>query len=119
MQSGKILPVIRQFFGTAIEPKAGKKDSQSGYQNSQENNREPTEEEIFQALEILNAQEEIQSSGLSAVAEKVQGKVALMMRDSHGTVLRVLRAADVHRILSTGKVGGKGNQIGRILDRRI
>lgn len=119
MQSGKILPVFRQFFSSAVQPKGAQKDSHSGYQNSEQNHREPTEEEIFQALEVLNAQEEIQASGLKAVAERVQGKINLMMKDSHGATLRVLRAADIHRVLLLSKAGTGGSQIGRILDRRI
>lgn len=119
MQSGKILPVVRQFFSVA--PKAGNAhrdaDPQQGQQRSPE--RDATEEEAARAAELLSGSEEFKKSGLTARVVSHNGKAALTVCDRSGTQLRMIQNHEILRILISSIGEPKGPRQGRILDRRI
>jgi hypothetical protein len=117
MQSGKILPTVRQFF-SAPKPTGARRDpdSQAGQERSPE--REATEEEAQRAAELLADSDEFQKNGLSVRVEPFQGRSVLVVLDKAGSRLRTIKGAEIVRILLAMGTHGSPRQ-GRILDRRI
>lgn len=119
MQSGKIAPIFRHFFTEPLRSK-GATDSNSQQQQPQgEREREPTEEEALEALDLLTQQEEFQKNSLRAELRTIDGRRSILVTNSQGTQLKVIRGMDIVRMLETSRLGAKGTRLGRILDRRI
>ncbi len=120
MQSGKILPIIRQFFATPVSTKRST-DSDAGGKNPYEQpQREPTEEEALAALALLREEEEFLKSGLRAELTKEEGQLVILVSRSDGVQVRSIRGFEIVRLLQTSfPAGAKGKQLGRILDRRV
>ena len=120
MQSGKILPTFRQIFATALSTKSTDRDAQSNNQNSGgDQKREPSKDEVLEALEILNLQDEFIQNGLKAVAQFSESKHFIIVKDKKGASLRTLKGSEVIRVLELAKFDKKAARLGRILDRRI
>lgn len=120
MQSGKILPIFRQFFGTTLSTKSAERDSNSNNRNDGgEQKREPTKEEVLEALEILNMQDEFIQNGLCATAQFSENRHFIIVKDKNGSALRTLKGNEVIRVLELAKFDKKASRLGRILDRRI
>lgn len=120
MQSGKIAPIIRQFFTGAVSPK-GQSDSHSQQKQhpEKEPEREPTKEEALEAFDKLTQQEEFQKNHLRAELRLVEGRHQIAVLNASGAQLRLIRGIEIVRLLETGDSGRKGAHLGRILDRRI
>ena len=119
MQSGKIAPVIRQFFIQTQKAKNAE-DSLSQHKKDQdEPEREPTKEEALAALDFLSHQEEFEKNSLRAELRESDGYFSIIVKNSSGAQLKVLRGGDILRILDATPLGRKGRHLGRILDRRI
>lgn len=120
MQSGRIAPTFRQFFREALSATKNSTDSHSQQQQQQgEPEREPTPEEAQEALKVLAGQEEFQKSSLRAELQLVEGRQMIVVLDRLGHQLKGIRGQEILRILHNAKLGRKGPQLGRILDRRI
>lgn len=118
MQSGKVLPVIRQFFTPSIKSKSAT-DSQSQNSNQQQKEREPSEDEAKKAFEILLTQEEFKAQGLKVELQTIDGRLSIVVSDAKGNQLRVLRGSAIVSILQTSALGKDTHFRGRILDRRL
>jgi hypothetical protein len=117
MQPGKILPVFRQFFSTQKADSTSRdSNSQQGHQQPQDRNA--SEEEAHQAAEMLRKSDEFKKNGLIVRAELQDGKAVLLVTDSAGSLLRVIRSHEVFKILLAASLADSRRQ-GRILDRRI
>lgn len=119
MQSGKILPVVRQFFTSGLTTRSAT-DSQSQNKHPYEQpEREPTKEEAEAALKALQVQEEFVKNGLVAELKILEGKFVILVTDSKGTNLRTLKGREILRALDGMAFAKSGAYLGRILDRRI
>lgn len=120
MQSGKIAPIFRQFFSEATSTKSAT-DSHSQQQQKQkgEPEREPTQEEALEALDLLSQQEEFQKNSLRAELRLSEGRHTILICNALGAQLKVIRGAEIMRILDGSGLGRKGPHLGRILDRRV
>jgi hypothetical protein len=117
MQSGKILPVFRQFFSSTLKTGNSHRDanSQQGYQDPE---RDASEEEARKAAELLQESEEFRKNGLSVKFEWRNGRTALVVSDREGHVLRVVQSREIARLAFSLSPGAFA-RAGRILDRRI
>jgi hypothetical protein len=119
MQSGKIAPVIRLFFGNTRAAANTQKDSHSqqngGYQRPE---RDPTEDEVKTVLEALNNSEDFKKNTITARLASVQGKFFLEVVNAAGVVLKTIRGGDIFALLLQ-TVSPNASRQGRILDRRI
>ena len=117
MQSGRILPVFRQFFSTALRTGNSHRDSssQQGYQQPE---RDASEEEARKVMELLQELEEFQKNGLSVKFEWKNDRTALVVSDREGHVLRVVQSQEITRLVFSLSPGASA-RAGRILDRRI
>lgn len=118
MQSGRISPIFRQFFSTALTSK-GATDSNSQNQNQHQQDREPSDEEAKAAFEFLLSQEELKAQGLQVELQTVDGRHSIVVSDRSGTPLRTIKGMGIVRVLETRALGKTGHQLGRILDRRL
>lgn len=116
MQSGRILPVFRQFFSTATKAGQSHRDSDSQGQSSPE--RDASEEEARRAMELLSESEEFKKNQISVGLELQGGRPTLVVRDRAGLTLRVLQGPEILRLLQSMGSPQAPRQ-GRILDRRI
>ncbi len=119
MQSGKIAPIFRHFFGEPMSAKSATDSHSQQQQKQREPEREPTPEEALEALDLLSHQEEFQKNSLRAELRVLESRQSIIVSNSQGTQLRVIRGMDILRILETAKLGHKGARRGRILDRRV
>jgi len=118
MQSGKIVPIFRQFFTAALSPK--NPDSNSQQKQSQgEAEREPSREEALEALDALSQQEEFQKNELRAELKQIEGRWVISVITAMGGQLRLIRGSEIVRLLDKAALGKKGHSVGRILDRRV
>lgn len=119
MQSGRVLPIIRQFFTNPISTKSAT-DPHSGNQNKQgRQEREPKEDEAKEAFELLLEQEEFKLQGLNAELKFTDGRYSIVVTDKLGHTLRTIKGPGIIAILETSSLGKSGHFRGRILDRRI
>src|SRR3989338_3563364 len=120
MQSGRISPLIRNFFSPSITSKKNT-DSETGGRNQYEQpQRQPTREEAELALSMLSGQEEFQKQGLTAVLRMEDNILIIAVSNAKGIVLRSIRGPEIVRLLeASSSAGDKSLHIGRILDRRI
>ncbi|MGE3261484.1 MAG: hypothetical protein AB7K68_06875 [Bacteriovoracia bacterium] len=118
MQSGRVLPVIRQFFTTTLTAKSAT-DSHSQNQQKREQEREPTEEEAKAAFEFLLQQEEFKAKGLKVELQFLEGRQCIVVSDNAGVQLRVIKGSAILRVLESTILGKDGQMRGRILDRRL
>ncbi len=118
MQSGRVLPVIRQFFTTSLTAKSAT-DSNSQNQQQKQQEREPSEEEIRAAFELLLKQEEFKTQGLKVEMKSIDGRSCIVVSDSSGKELRVIKGPAVLAVLQTSVLGKDAHFRGRILDRRL
>ncbi len=119
MQSGRIMPVIRQFFSASTQQAKPSLDSNSGNGNQGGHpEREPTREEALAAMEVLSQQEEFHRQGLIAQLEIIENRFCINVVDGRGNKLRQIRGAEILRVLSTN-TPGLSRTLGHILDRRV
>ncbi len=117
MQSGKILPPLRQFF-TTLKTGNATRDSNSQQGQNREPEKEASAEEAELAAKALADSEEFQKNFLSTEVTQQQDKPVILVKSSSGAVVRVIKNSEIHVILqSLGSA--KGPRHGRILDRRI
>lgn len=119
MQSGKISPIFRQFFGQTQSAKSATDSNSQQRQEYKEPEREPTQEEALAALDLLTHQDEFEKNSLRAELRIIDGRHAIIVSNPSGGQLRVIRGMDIIRLLQASLLGNKGHTIGRILDRRI
>lgn len=121
MQSGKVLPIIRQFFsGPTAAPAKSATDSHSQqHQQQQSPDREPTDEELTAARELLANQEEFLRKGLKVEIRLVDGTKCIVILGADGQQIRAIPRREVLRLLDTRALGKNSHYLGRILDRRI
>lgn len=117
MQTGKISPIFRFFMGTKKLDNSNKdSSSQQNFHDSPQ--QEPTDEELLQAIEILNDSEEFKKNGLRCFAVTENEKRAISVKNSLGTQVRVIPGSEIYRTIATVHASER-NRHGRILDRRI
>ena len=120
MQSGKILGSFRTFLSTPVAPKGPQKDPQSKKdQDQQQSQKEPNEEEILEAVKVLNALDSFKLNELSAEASKVGEKTIILVKDKKGHILRTISGMEIFRIFTHPNLVHQGPQLGSILDRRV
>ncbi|HEY8278134.1 MAG TPA: hypothetical protein VIH99_00835 [Bdellovibrionota bacterium] len=119
MQSGRIAPVFRQILNNTLSAKSATDSSSQQKEQQQQAQREPTKDEAEEALGMLAQQEEFQKNALSAKLEEQDGRLVITVFNKNGAQLKVLRGAEILRILEISRLGHKGPYLGRILDRRI
>jgi hypothetical protein len=120
MQSGKILPGFKSFLANAVSSRPTDKDARSKQEQQDDRpKRQPSREEVLEALEQLTQQESFQKNNLRAEAITLEGLLVIAVKDASGNTLRTLRVEEILRILTES--GGKISRayLGRILDRRI
>lgn len=120
MQSGRIMPVIRQFFGSQVQGKRSL-DSHSNQNSNQQgqSEREPTREEAQAAMELLVGQEEFKKQNLVADLKTIDGRFTIAVTDHSGHPLKVISGTAILRLLAGASLGREGHVLGRILDRRV
>jgi hypothetical protein len=119
MQSGRIAPIFRQFFGGTLSAK-NPTDSQSQQkQREGEPEREPTREEALEALDRLSQQEEFQKNSLRAELRQLEGRNAILVTNTQGMQVKVIRGGEILRLLESAGGGRSALHLGRILDRRV
>ena len=119
MQSGKISPTFRSFFTAALSPKNTDANSQQQQQPQGESDREPTQEEAVEALDLLSQPEEFRKNQLRADLKQVESRWVISIFASNGTQLRTIRGTEIVRLLDRSGLGKSGHSVGRILDRRV
>ncbi|MGZ3693858.1 MAG: hypothetical protein ACXWQO_06630 [Bdellovibrionota bacterium] len=119
MQSGRVLPVIRQFFTTSITAKSATDSNSQNHQQKKDQEREPSEEETRAAFELLLKQEEFKTQGLKVELKSIDGRSCIVVSDSAGVQLRVIKGPAILAVLQTSALGQTGQMRGRILDRRL
>ena len=119
MQSGRVLPIIRQFFTSPVSTKSATDRDSGNSQQQQKQEREPTDEETKRAFEHLLQQEEFKLQGLVAEMRLIEGRSCIVVLDKNGNQLRVIKGPAVLKLLETSVLGKNGHYLGRILDRRI
>jgi hypothetical protein len=118
MQSGRVLPVIRQFFTTSITAKSAT-DSQSQNKQQKQEERDPSEEEAREAFKLLLDQEEFKAKGLQVELKFIEGKPCILVCDGNGSPLRMIKGPAILQVLQTSLLGKDAHFRGRILDRRL
>jgi uncharacterized lipoprotein len=118
MQSGRVLPVIRQFFTTSLTAKSAT-DSNPQNQQQKQQERDPSEEEAKAAFQLLLEQEEFKAQGLTVEMKTIEGKPCIIVCDSTGTQLRMIKGQAILKVLQTTVLGKDAHFRGRILDRRL
>lgn len=118
MQSGRIAPVLRQFFSGNVSAKSATDRDAQNQQKQPQKEREPSHEEALAALDLLTQQEEFAKALLKAELQFLDGRYSILVSNASGAALRTIRGEEVLRILDAGK-GQQTAFRGRILDRRI
>jgi hypothetical protein len=118
---GKILNIFPSQIGLAKQKETSDRDpNQGGYRpNDGSNSRNPTEEEAKEAQKILANFETVLKNELLVDLVAEEGSFFLAIKDKTGRTLRVLKKAEVIRLLEFNQDGSKSAQSGRILDSRI
>jgi len=120
MQSGKIVPTFRQFFTSALSPRSTDSNGQQQQPPPQgEPEREPTQEEALEALDLLIEQDEFRKNELCANLNQVESHWVITVLSSVGIQLRTIRGMEILRLLDKAGLGKHGHSLGRILDRRV
>ena len=119
MQAGRIVPLLRHFFrGTGEASQAGDSQSQKK-QDQRQPDREPTKEEVLEALHLLSQQEEFRKNSLRTELKETDGCFFVLVSDASGAPLGAIRGAEILRVLEQSFLGSQGTRVGRILDRRV
>jgi hypothetical protein len=120
MQSGRIMPVIRQFFSSQVQGNRPM-DSHAGQGGQQQPppEKEPTREEVQAALEALTGQEEFRKQNLKAFLKEIEGRFVIAVFDSNDHPLKMIAGQEIFRVLGGKVLGREGHVLGRILDRRV
>ncbi len=125
MDSGKIIPGIRNLVGISTNNTAVKSTDKDARQNSQnkqkdsQQKRQPTEEEAQRALAVLAAMDSVTKNGLQLELVNEEGLYIIFVKDSHAQVLRGMRGSDILRLLDTKADKASTTNRGSILDSRI
>lgn len=120
MHSGKILPGFKSILANAIPARASDRDQKSNQEQQDDRpKRQPTQEEVLEALEFLSQHESFQKNGLRAEATTLDGKQVISVKDAAGKVLRTIHGEEILRILADSKFLAGRSHLGSILDRRI
>lgn len=125
MDSGKIVPGIRNLAGLGATSTTVKSTDKDSRQNSQENKKEqqqrrqPTAEEAQRALAVLSAMDSVVKNGLQLELVNEEGLFIIFVRNERGQVLRGLRGADILRLLDAKSDKSSSATRGSILDSRI
>ncbi len=119
MQSGKIAPIFRQFFSGTLGSKNPTDSHSQQRQQGGEPEREPTQEEALEALDLLSQQDEFQKNALRAELQQFEGRQSIIVTNALGVQIKVIRGTEIIRILEGSGLGRTGPHLGRILDRRI
>ncbi|MCP5762529.1 hypothetical protein NL346_28465, partial [Klebsiella pneumoniae] len=79
--------------------------SQQKHEPQKEPEREPTREEALEALDKLTQQEEFQKNALRAEIREVDGRFCLFVSNGAGVQLKVIKGAEILRLLDGGAGG--------------
>ena len=123
MQSGRIAPLMRVFFGqkaTEVKTAASAKDQSEGGQGQSYKplDRDPTEEEVIEVEAFLNESDDFKKNTLTAKRKLVDGRWHLSVFRSDGFLVKTLMGFDILALLANQKATARAKS-GRILDRRI
>lgn len=118
MQSGRVMPVLRQFFTSSLTSKTNK-DANSQNQQSGGREREPTDEETRKAFDFLLQQEEFKTQGLKVELQTIEERLCIVVSDFNGNQVRTIRGPSILRVLENTALGNSAHFRGRILDRRL
>ena len=121
MDSGRIMPVIRNFFGQTVSIKGNDRERSSKdnpQQDQQKKEQQPSKEDAAHALAFLKSQETFIKAGLKAEVRELDGIFIIQVTDNQGSIVKTIRGVDLWRLLAQGK-STERDPVGHILDRRL
>jgi hypothetical protein len=117
MQTGKMPPIMRFFMGAKRTESSNRDASfQQNFQDSPQ--KEPSEEEIFRAAEILNESEDFKKNSLKCEVVREGDFLVISVKNASGIQIRSIKSSEIFRTIAT-LYATERNRHGRILDRRI
>ena len=117
----KGIPGIRNLFLTpsaVSSTKTGDRDAQTGYGGGQQRKkRNPSREEIREAVKLLQSMESVVKSNLSVTIVLNEGIEEIQIQDKMGKLLKALKGEEILRLLEQGAPQKESR--GKILDRTL